>query len=152
MFNNFTIMGRICNDIDIKTTPNGVAVCSFRVAVDRKYQADKANKQTDFFNVVAWRNTADFIDKYFSKGDMIHISGELQQRQYEDRNHPDVKHTIAELIADRIDFCGGKSDSQQSRPQGTPPIPASVPTVPTVATTANSTATIQMTNDEDYPF
>ena len=153
MFNNFTIMGRICNDIVIKQTANGNSVCSFSVAVERKYQADKNNKQTDFFNVVAWRNQAEFLEKYFSKGDMIHVSGELQQRQYADKNHPDVKHTIAELIADRIDFCGGKSESQP-RPQGAPPIAASVPTVTTTAapTTTNDLGdSIQSTSD-DYPF
>ena len=68
MYNRVIIMGRITHDLEVKTTPNGVPVLTFSVACDRRYQADKQNKVTDFFNCVAWRNDADFIARYFGKG------------------------------------------------------------------------------------
>ena len=75
--NKVIMMGRICNDLELKTTPNGIATCSFRIAVDRNYQKKGEEKATDFFNVVAWRGTAEFICRYFSKGRMILIEGEM---------------------------------------------------------------------------
>lgn len=104
MFNRAVLMGRIANDLEIKTTPSGAEVLSFRLAVDRKYQADKNNRVSDFFNIVAWRSSAQFISRNFSKGKMILVEGELQTRQYTDKNGNNV--TVTELVVDSAHFTG----------------------------------------------
>ena len=86
MYNKAVLMGRICNSLEVKTTPNGVNWLSFRIAVERSYCAKNEERKTDFFNVLAWRSTAEFIAKWFSKGRMILVDGELQTRSYEDKN------------------------------------------------------------------
>ena len=84
--NKVIMMGRLVNDPELKTTPNGVPTCSFRIAVDRNFQKRGEEKKSDYFNVVAWRQTAEFITKWFGKGRMILIEGEMQTRQYTDKN------------------------------------------------------------------
>lgn len=106
MYNNVTMMGRICNDLELTVTSNGINVCSFRIAVERRYQAKGEERKSDFFNVVAWRKTAEIICQYFAKGRMILIQGELQTRQYTDKNgNPAMWH---EIIVDRFSFTGEK--------------------------------------------
>lgn len=119
MYNRCVFMGRIVNDLELKTTPSGTDVLTFRIAVERRYQADKENRVTDFFNVVAWRQTAQFISRFFSKGRMILVEGELQTREYEDKNG--VKHVIVELIADNTSFTGERKDSGNVPPPPPPP-------------------------------
>lgn len=104
MYNKAIIMGRICNGLELKTTSNGISVLSFRLAVDRSYQAKGEERKTDFLNIVAWRNTAEFINRYFSKGRMILVEGELQSRQYVDKNN--VNQTVVEIIAINASFTG----------------------------------------------
>lgn len=106
MYNRITIMGRICHTLELKVTPSGVSVCSFSVAVDRRFQAKGEEKQTDFFNVVTWRQTAEFVTKYFAKGQSILVDGEMQSRKYTNKNGVDV--TIWEVQADRVAFTGDK--------------------------------------------
>ena len=101
------IMGRITHDLEIRQTQSGVAVLQFTVAVDRNYSKDR-EKQTDFINCVAWRNTAEHIGKWFSKGRMIAIDGHLQTRSYEDKNG--TKHYVTEIMVDSVYFTGEKSD------------------------------------------
>ena len=104
--NRFIIMGRITRDLELKTTPSGVTVCQFCVAVDRNYQKKGEERKADFFNVVAWREKAEFVTKYFGKGRMILIEGEMQTRQYTDKNGNPA--TWYELIAENIYFTGEK--------------------------------------------
>lgn len=85
MLNHAVMMGRLCADPELKHTHNGVAVCSTRIAVDRDYAKD-GKKETDFFDVVAWRGTAEFICSYFSKGRMIAVEGRMQTRPWTDRD------------------------------------------------------------------
>lgn len=106
MLNIAAIMGRLTADPELKTTQGGVSVTSFRVAVERTYVPQGQERQTDFITVVAWRGTAEFICKYFAKGDMIAVSGSIQTRNYEDRNGN--KHTAFEIVASEASFCGGK--------------------------------------------
>lgn len=101
------IKGRITKDIDVKATNSGVNYCNFSVAVDRRFKDSNGNKLTDFLNVVAWRNTADFVGKYFAKGSEILIAGELQTRSYQDANGNN--RTVTEIIANEVDFCGSKA-------------------------------------------
>lgn len=107
MFNKVIMMGRICSDPELKTTPNGTNVCTFRIAVDRHYTPKDEEKQTDFFNVVAWRQTGDFVNRYFGKGRMILVEGEMQTRQYTDKSGNTA--TWYEINAERVSFTGEKS-------------------------------------------
>lgn len=116
MLNSVIIMGRVCETPTLKTTNSGLSVTSFTVAVDRRFQKQGEDKQADFLNVVAWRQTADFVCKYFNKGSMIAVQGELQTRNYEDKNGN--KRTATEIVADNVSFCGGKKDSAAAEPAG----------------------------------
>jgi single-strand DNA-binding protein len=115
MLNSIIIMGRLTSTPELKTTTSGISVTSFTVAVDRRFQKQGEEKQTDFLNVVAWRQAADFVCKYFNKGDMIAVQGELQTRRYEDKDGN--KRTATEIIADNVSFCGGKKESAQAAAQ-----------------------------------
>lgn len=107
MLNNVTLMGRLVADPEIRTTSSGKSVATFRIAVDRAYSKD-GNKQADFITIVAWEKTADFISKYFKKGSMIALRGEIQTRNYEDSNGN--KRTAVEVLAREVSFCGGKNE------------------------------------------
>ena len=102
------LMGRLTADPELRTTNNGVSVTSFSVAVDRDYSKEK---QTDFINCVAWRNSAEFISKYFSKGQMIALRGSLQQNNYTDKDGN--KRTSYNVVVDSANFCGGKETQSE---------------------------------------
>lgn len=104
--NNVNLLGRITADIELKHTPSNVAVVSFTLAVDRGYKNEDGTKQTDFIDIVAWRNTAEFISKYFSKGQRMAIQGRLQTRDWEDKNGN--KRKAVEVIVDNAYFADGK--------------------------------------------
>ena len=110
MLNTAILMGRLTADPELKTTQNGVSVTSFCVAVDRRFQRQGEEKQTDFINVVAWRQTADFVSRYFHKGSMIAVQGSIQTRNYEDKNGN--KRTAVEIVADNVSFCGSKAEGK----------------------------------------
>ena len=112
MLNIAVIMGRLTADPELRTTNNNIPVCTVTVAVDRNYQREGQERQTDFLTVVAWRQTAEFIAKHFRKGKMIAVQGSIQTRKYEDRNGN--KRTAVEIVADNVSFCGSKE-------QGEPP-------------------------------
>lgn len=104
--NHIDIMGRICRDVEIRTTQNGTTVASFPVAVDRDYQIGGAERQTDFVDVVAFKNTASFLERNFRKGQMIAVSGRLQSRKWEDRDGN--KRVSWEVVAENVYFGGDK--------------------------------------------
>ena len=108
MLNHVVIMGRMVRDPELRQLDNGTSVTSFSIAVERNYVDKTTNeRQADFLNVVAWRQTADFVCKYFHQGDMIAIEGSLQSRKYTDK---DGNNRIAiEIVASNISFCGGKN-------------------------------------------
>ena len=110
MLNCAVIMGRLTATPELRTTGSGISVTSFTVAVDRAYVKAGEEKQTDFINVVAWRNTAEFITRFFTKGQMIAIQGSIQTRNYEDKNGN--KRTAVEIVAQNVSFCGSKSESK----------------------------------------
>lgn len=116
MLNNAVIMGRICNDLDVRKTPSGVSVCRFAVAVDRSYKQGE-ERQTDFIDVLAWRGTADFVGKYFSKGQMIAVQGSIQTGTYEKDG---VKRKTFEVVAENISFCGDKGESKPAQEEKDP--------------------------------
>lgn len=103
------LMGRICHDLEVKTTTNGVFVLRFRLAVDRAYTPKGEEKKTDFIDCLAWRNTAEFIDRYFNKGSMIAVVGSIQTSEFTDKDGN--KRKQVEVVVDNASFCGGKQDS-----------------------------------------
>ena len=111
--NNVSLMGRLTADPELKQTYNGVSVLSFCIAVDRPCSKD-GNQQADFINIVAWRQTAEFISRYFTKGQMIALEGSIQTRSYEDRQGN--KRTAFEVVVDQAHFCGSKNESTGARP------------------------------------
>ncbi|MBD5128472.1 MAG: single-stranded DNA-binding protein [Ruminococcaceae bacterium] len=149
MFNKVIMMGRICNDLELKTTPTGLSVCSFRIAVDRNYQVKGEEKKTDFFNVVAWRAAAEFVVRYFAKGRMILVEGEMQTRQYTDKNGTPA--TWYEIMAERLSFTGEKSSAPEP-----PPLPPEPPQYANNNTTAQQSKPpspdFTDTGSDDYPF
>ena len=110
MLNHITIMGRLTRDPELRRTGSGIAVASFTVAVDRDF-ADKQSgeKETDFIDCVAWRQTGEFVSKYFTKGRMSVVSGRLQIRSWTDKDGN--KRRTAEIVADNVYFGDSKNDS-----------------------------------------
>lgn len=112
--NNICITGRLTSAPEIKKTTSGVSVCSVSIAVDRDYKVN-GEKATDFIPCVFWRSTAEFVGKYFSKGDMIAVVGSLESRKYKDKDGN--SRTVWEVKADKVSFCGGKKEASQDNTQ-----------------------------------
>ena len=113
MLNHITIMGRLTRDPELRRTGSGVAVASFTVAVDRDFTGgDGKEKEVDFIDCVAWRNTGEFVSKYFTKGRMIVVSGRLQIRSWTDKDGN--KRRTAEVVADSVYFAGSKPDGNSN--------------------------------------
>ena len=110
MLNKIIIQGRLTRDVELRRTDKGTAVASFTLAVDR----DFGDKETDFIDVVAWKNTAEFVDKYFSKGRMAVVVGRLQIRNWNDKDGN--KRKTAEVVAENVYFGDSKSESAQNNP------------------------------------
>ena len=109
--NKVILGGRLTADPELKTTPSGVQVCSFGLAVNRKYSKE-GEQNTDFINMVAWRSTAEFISRYFRKGSSICIVGNIQTRSYTDKDG--IKRNVTEVIVDEAMFVDSKADGQNS--------------------------------------
>lgn len=133
--NTVILVGRLTADPDLKTTGTGLEVVSFTVAIDRPKAKDSEEKQTDFIPCVAWRKTAVFVDKYFSRGKLISVGGSLQSRKYEDKDGN--KRTAYEVVVSEVAFVGSKSDGA----------PAAAPAQP-----AASAAQSIYVADDDLPF
>lgn len=119
MLNRIIVMGRMTRDPELRRTNSGTAVASCTVAVDRDFKSLSGEKETDFIDVVAWRNTAEFVSKYFSKGRMAVVEGRLQLRDWTDKDGN--KRRTAEIVADSVYFGDSKrdgGDAAQSAPQG----------------------------------
>ena len=114
MLNVVAIMGRLVADPELRTTTQGNSVCSFRIACDRSYVQQGQERQADFIDIVAWRQKADFVSKYFQRGSMIAIDGSLQTRQYQDKQGS--KRTAVEVVANNISFAGAKRQDGQNVP------------------------------------
>ncbi len=112
MLNRVILMGRLVSDPELKTTTSGISVTSFRIAVDRSYVKAGAERQADFFDIVAWRNTAEFVCRNFAKGSLIAIDGQLQSRQYQAKDG--TNRTVVEVVADNVSFTGERRDQSAS--------------------------------------
>jgi single-strand DNA-binding protein len=143
MLNCAVIMGRLTADPELRQTPSGVAVTRFTVAVDRSFVKAGEERKADFINVVAWRQTAEFVTRYFSKGSMIAVQGAIQTGSYEKDG---VKRSTFEIVADNVSFCGSKSESGTS----------GAPRTPVAAAPSFSNGSVDdfaaMADDDDLPF
>ena len=132
--NNSVLMGRLTAAPELRVTPSGKNVTRFSVAVERNYAKQGEERKTDFINCVAWNKTAEFICKYFSKGDMIAVVGSIQTDSYTDK---DVnKRTSFEINVENVSFCGGKSNNGNQSAQ----------------TSDDFQPVIEMDDDDDLPF
>lgn len=141
MLNTAILMGRLTADPELKTTQSGISVTSFCVAVDRRYQKD-GEKQTDFLSITAWRQTAEFVTRYFHKGQMIAVQGSIQTRNYEDKNGN--KRTAVEIVADNVSFCGSKAEAAAPKSQDAQR--------PSVNVSADDFTPLPTDDDDGLPF
>ena len=158
MLNVVAIMGRLVADPELRTTQSGINVVSFRIACDRNFARQGEQRQADFIDIVAWRQQAEFVSKYFQKGSLIAIEGSLQTRQYQDKNGNN--RTAFEIVANNISFAGPKSSNQgggsyqnaaPSYQNAAPACPAAVDAAPSYsAGNADDFAVID--DSDDLPF
>ena len=113
MLNHIIIMGRLTRDPELRRTGSGIAVTSFTLAVDRDFKSNGSEKETDFIECVAWRNTGEYVGKYFTRGRMAVVSGRLQIRSWTDKDGN--KRRTAEVIADNVYFGDSRNDSASSK-------------------------------------
>jgi single-strand DNA-binding protein len=140
MFNLVVLTGRLTADPELKTTPNGVSVTSFSIAVSRRYRAGEET-QADFINIVAWRQTAEFITKYFKKGTMIGIEGSIQTRRYVDKDGKN--RTVFEVVANNAQFVESKRDGSGM---------ADGAEAPASFSNASANEFAEISGDDDLPF
>lgn len=141
MFNLVVLTGRLTADPELKTTPSGVSVANFSIAVQRSYRSGE-EPITDFINIVAWRSSAEFICKYFSKGSMIGIEGSIQTRRYQDRDGNN--RTAFEIVANDVQFVETKRNNSDVSVSGPDPLEQ-------IQSNLNA-AGFTPSDDEDLPF
>lgn len=164
--NKVILMGRLTADPELRQTTSGIASCRFTVAVNRRF-ADKntGERQADFISCTAWRQTAEFVSRYFRKGSMICVEGTLRTGSYADRNHPDVTHYTTDVFVDNVEFTGSKAESQgsssYSAPQNNYNYQTPAQQAPAVAQPANNNENLsfgdlgdfeEIIGDGDVPF
>lgn len=152
MLNSIVLMGRLVADPELRTTTSNIAVASFRLAVDRSYQKQGEEKQTDFIDIVAWRSTAEFVSRYFTKGQLVAVQGSLQSRKWQDK---EGNNRISwEVQADQVHFAESKKDSSSGSGQTsrydsyTPPPAKAEPS----AYSNGSEGDFTPVPDDDLPF
>ena len=145
MLNCAVIMGRLTADPELRQTPSGVSVTRFTVAVDRGYVKPGEERKADFINVVAWRQTAEFVSRYFQKGSMIAVQGSIQTGSYEKDG---VKRYTFEVSADNVSFCGSKSESGNNGASASSTASATAPSF----SNGSVDDFAAMADDDDLPF
>ena len=152
-FNKVILIGNMTADPELKQTTSGVSVCGFSVAVNRRFKSEEGQQNVDFINIVAWRQSAEFICRYFKKGNPILICGQIQTRNYTDNQNQ--KRYVTEVVADEVSFVESKGESKPAEPTvSTPPNPASFgnKNMPTGYTSNNNSQFEEIPNDSDLPF
>ncbi len=144
-FNRVILVGNLVADPELKTTPSGTSVTRFRIAVNRRFTRAGEQPQTDFFDIVAWRQTAEFIARFFTKGRPILVSGSLQNRNWTDNNG--VKHYATEIVADEATFVDRKSDNGFGGGQ-----PSVQNNIPTYSTPTADSGFEDLSADDELPF
>ncbi len=154
MLNVVAIMGRLTADPELKHTQSGISVVTFNIACDRNFARQGEQRQADFITVTAWRQTADFVCKYFQKGAMIAVNGSLQSRSYTDKNGNN--RTAIEVVADNVSFTGSKPTGNgggNTSYQRNEPAPYSAPVEAVPSYSAGSNDDFAVIDDsEDLPF
>ena len=148
MLNKVVLMGRLTRDPELRYTPSNVAVATFSIAVDRNYAKPGEQRQTDFINIVAWRTTAEFVSKYFTKGQLVALCGKLQTRTWDDAEGK--KHYVTEVVADEVFFAEGKRDNAGAS-QGYTTAPQAQTVAPQAPMQSNDDFAA-MPDDDDLPF
>lgn len=155
--NKVILLGRLTADPELRQTPSGVSSCRFTVAVDRRF-ADKntGERQADFISCTAWRQTAEFVSRYFSKGKLIAVEGSLRNNNYQDRNHSDVTHYTTEVIVENVEFVGSKNTDNDNSYNNSSPPPVSPDTNNSAGSGSVScndlSAFEEILSDEEVPF
>ena len=150
MLNHITIMGRFVRDPELRRTGSGIAVASFTLAVDRDFKASSGGeKEVDFIDCVAWRQTGEFVSKYFTRGRMAVVSGKLQIRSWTDKDGN--KHRTAEVNADNVYFADSKSEKTSTAPQTQAPASYGTPAYSAPAYPASDFAMLE-DDDAQLPF
>ena len=146
--NKVILVGRLTADPELRQTPSGVASCRFTVAVDRRF-TDKATgeRQADFITCQAWRQQAEFVSRYFNKGKMICVEGNLRTGKYQDKTHPDVTHYTTDVYVDNVEFVGGKNENGGQQTNNTYQVPRQQP-APMQTAPANDN--MSYGNDSDF--
>ena len=144
MINSSVIMGRLTYEPELRTTPSGLSVMRFQIACERSFTPKGEERKTDFIDVVAWRQTAEFISRYFHKGDMIAVQGSIQTENYTDRDGN--KRKSVEVVASNVSFCGSKTESNTAAG----PIPNNDPSIVNPATYEDFEEIVD--DDDDLPF
>ena len=141
-FNKVILIGNLVEDPELKQTPNGVPVTNFRIAVSRRFQNKDGQQEADFINIVCWRQSAEFVKRYFNKGRSILVCGSLQSRTWTDNNNQ--KRYTLEVVADEVSFVDRKPDSQPSGNRMSAPAPYS--------SASEGISFEEMSTDDDLPF
>lgn len=152
--NKVILLGRICNDPELRQTQSGISSCRFTVAVNRRYKNESTGEyDADFITCVAWRQTAEFVSKYFSKGKMIALEGSLRTGKYQDKNHSDVTHYTTDVYVDNVEFVGGKNDSGQASQSAPSPAQSTAQSVVAQAQEQGIPAEFEeLLGDDELPF
>ncbi len=150
MLNRTILMGRLVADPELKTTANGISVTSFRIAVERSYVKSGEERKADFIDIVCWRQTAEFVCRYFSKGSLIAVEGQLQSRTYQAKDG--TNRYVLEVVADNVSFTGERRDNSNSAyaPSYSQEPPMAQPS-PSYQSGSNSDFQ-EMPFDDDLPF
>ena len=143
--NKVILMGHITADPELKQTQSGTSVCSFSIGVNRRYSKDQAQQGVDFINIVAWRQQAEFVTRYFKKGSCIIVCGSLQTRNWTDQNGQ--KRYATEVVADEVSFGNGKESSTEAKNEA-----PTQPYTPAAYSTQNSQNFEEIPGDETLPF
>ena len=152
MLNKVILMGRLTRDPEAKATSSGVSMTTFALAVDRSYARQGEEKQTDFINIIAFRSTADFVQRYFSKGQLVAVTGRLQVRTWDDNEGK--KRYATEVVADEVFFAESKRDSAGGGNYGNDYNPAQYQNKPAnpPQQTAGPEGFMSVADDDDLPF
>lgn len=149
--NKVILVGRLTADPELRQTQSGVASCRFTVAVNRKYKNDKGDYDADFISCTAWRQTAEFVSRYFTKGQMITLDGTLRTGSYKDKQHPDVTHYTTDVFVENVEFCGGKNENGGGRATGAQAAAAVVQAAQSAGVATDSEFE-EILGDGDVPF
>lgn len=152
--NKVILLGRICNDPELRQTQSGISSCRFTVAVNRKFKNEHTGEyDADFITCQAWRQTAEFVSRYFNKGKMIAVEGSLRTGKYQDKNHSDVTHYTTDVYVDNVEFVGGKNDSGQASQSAPPPTQNTAQSVVNQAQEQGIPAEFEeLLGDDELPF